>query len=134
MLQPILLDGCTKLTSTRKVTKVYSNNECISIERAAMKSGLPSVYISEWDKEISVRYSMEHKYPLKLSAAACMTIKSYFQEICTIYDNLGIVEGTGSGYSALPTIGYLNRVLPEDAYDIGQSIYDIVMDPRNWCK
>jgi hypothetical protein len=57
-----------------------------------------------------------------------MTIGNYFQDICNHYDDIDYLKGTNYGYHSYSTHGVLDRVHPEDANAIGQTIYDIVMD------
>lgn len=134
MIQPILLDGCSTLNSLERVHTVNGFKGWMDFERAAMGNFLPAVFIVEWTDEISIHYRMDYLYPYALSSSAHMTIRNYFQDICNHYDDIDFLKDTNYGYRSHPTHGVIDRVHPEDAYDIGQSIYEIVMDARNWCK
>lgn len=134
MIQPNILDGCTTLNSVQKVPTVDGFRGWLDFEGAARDNNIPAVFIVEWPNEISLHYRMDYLYPLELSDAAYMTVTNFFQDICSYYDDINFLKCTNYGYNSDPTRGVLDRIRPEDAEDIGQSIYDIVMDERNWCK
>jgi hypothetical protein len=134
MFKPNILEGCSTLNSLQKVPTVDGFKGWMHFEGAARDSNLPAVFIVEWPNEISIHYRMDYLYPYELSFSAHMTIGNYFQDICNHYDDIDYLKGTNYGYHSYSTHGVLDRVHPEDANAIGQTIYDIVMDTRNWYK
>lgn len=135
MFQPTLLEGCSMLNpSPRLLPKVSDNDGINEVYGVARAKGIPAVYIIQWADDLTaVKYDMGPLCGPKLSDSACMTINAFFQQIVYIYGLMEFPPGAETMHvCAYPKNGDISNIRPEDSYGIANSLYDIVMDEKNW--